>query len=142
MKSFFASKVVDSLHDPHQMTDEDLQLYENVLYFFDSSFTARRAVNSNNLKEFPVEPDCFTNYDLTLSIIKNSEDTLFRTESKENLTIIHRDIEVAMLKIVDEVKMAIDKKWVNKNQMTDTYIFFQEFKSIMLKKSISLARKQ
>ena len=140
MKSFFASKVIESLDSPHELTDENYQLLQNVQYFFESSFTARRAVNSDNVKEFPIEPDCFTNYDLILTIIKNTEDTLF-VANNENPQLIHRDIEQIMHNIMKEVQIAIDKNWINKTQMVNTWIFFQEFKSIMMKKSINLARK-
>jgi len=140
MKSFFASKVIESLNSPHELTDENYQLLQNVQYFFESSFTARRAVNSDNLKEFPIDPDCYSNYDLILTIIKNTEDTLF-VANNENPQLIHRDIEQVMHKIMEEVQIAIDKHWINKTQMVNTWIFFQEFKSIMMKKSISLARK-
>jgi len=142
MKSFFASKVIDSLNNnPHELTDENYQLLQNVQYFFDSSFTARRAVNSDNLKEFPIEPDCFTNYDLILTIIKNTQDTLFEANNENPQVVIHRDIEQVMHKIMEEVQMAIEKQWINKSQMVNTYIFFQEFKTIMMRKSIELARK-
>lgn len=146
MKSFFASKIIDSLNNPHVLTDEDYQLLQNVQYFFESSFTARKAVNSDTLKEFPIEPDCFSNYDLILTIIKNTQDTLFEAKDNENPQIssavatIHRDIEQVMHKIMEEVQMAIDKHWINKTQMVNTYIFFQEFKSLMIKKSINLGR--
>jgi len=142
LKGLFANKIVDSLNDnPHQMTDEEYQLYENCLYFMTTAYKGRRAISLDNVK-LPCEPDCFINYNSTLDVLSKCPDLLENTQEtfEHGIKLIQKDISVVMEEIAQEIRVAIDEKQVNKKMMIKSYMFFQELRKYMINKSILIAR--
>lgn len=134
LKSFYASKIIECINqNPHELTDEENELFNSMLYFYDTVRVIKKVVDEKS--KIPIHMIAFENYELLLQIFTNlvANDLLFKDEDIE--------IENVIAILEKEIRYAISNKFVNKQNLTTNYLFFQEYKHKMIKENFELAQR-